>query len=375
MGNENEIAATYTANENNVSLDFGSNGIIEVELNEGVTQLTVKNRTGDFVHYMPEEAVFNEMNVLDNAESYTESGVMYYQKTSKKQRSGARGAYYCDYYDGNGGSEIGGSGWSLMGGNGDQLSLETNPAYVHSGNNSLKMKRNMGNSMRYSTWGLHDGSAKGYEKVNYFMFYVKNPNAEPLTLRISVYSQKQVTPASQTNDRAFLEKVVEANSDWVRVVMPLDAAKTYYGVAFTALNVSGKSGTDYFYVDDQVFFSEEMNIAATIGVRKGLELSGDIVAGPATITFKELGKAKLSCAALGKDVEVTFTLIGNELTVKIPKISDEIAATTLVGTYARFNNKGGVRYTITSVTGGLENYIQVNTALEGSLALTDEGQD
>ena len=111
-----------------------------------------------------------------------------------------------------------------------------------------------------------------------------------------------------------------------------------------------------------------MNIAAVVGVRKDMVLSGSIVPGPASITFKELGKAKLSCAALGDDVQVTFNIIGDQLTINVPAISQDIPATTIVGTYAVSDDEGGVTYTVTSVTGGLAAYIETNTVLTGSIA-------
>ena len=364
------VDGTYSANGNRVTFDFGSSaGQLVVDVNDTFDKLTVVEGTSGFSHYFTAGMLFNEMDVLDNAETYTESGKMYYQNmTDKKARSGARGAYYCDYYSGGSGSDIGGSGWSLMGGSGDQLSLETNADNVHSGNNSLKLKRNKTNTMRYSTWGLHDGSAEGHTGANYFMYYAKNPNNDPLTIKTSVYYQAQVTPATQQSNRDYLEAVIPAKSDWVPVVIPLDPAKTYYGVAYTAATVSGGSGADYFYIDDAIFYSEEMNIGSAYGVCKDLTLAGTIAGGAAeaSITFGDSNNAVIACSTLGLSLNVKFTLIDGVLKIKVPAIQGG-SGSEIVGNYGPSAEEFVMSLTITSVTGDLATYIAADSVFQGRI--------
>ena len=335
-----------------------------MQLNEEGNKLTKVSATG--VAETFGNIAFDEIDVLDNAESYTESGKMYYQSnTDKNNRSGARGAYYCDYYSGGSGSTVGGNGWSLMGGNGDQLSLETSIA--HSGSNSLKLKRNNGGAaMRYMTWGLMDGSAEGHTGVNYFLCYMKNPNDKAATIKTSVYYQDQVTPSTQQSNRAYLEVSLPANADWTPVVIPLDPAKTYYGVAYSVSGVS-QSAADYIYVDDAMFFSEEMNITAPFLAIKGLTMTGVINAGEASIILGQNNTVKLSCSALGGDLDAKFTLIGSTMTITVPALQGG-SGTTIVGTYAPTETEGVIAFTVSSVTGDLAAAISAGTIFQGSIA-------
>ena len=359
------IEGAYAQENDQISFDFGAYGTYVANINADSNKLEYVSATGVIQTFG--EFTFNEMDVLDNAESYTESGKMYYQSnTNKDNRSGARGAYYCDYYSGGSGSTVGGSGWSLMGGSGDQLSLETTE--VHSGSQSLKLKRNKSNAMRYMTWGLMDGTAEGHTGVNYFMYWAKNPNATALTIKTSVYYQAQVTASTQGSNRAYVEAQIPANSDWTPVIIPLDPAKTYYGVAYTAANISGGSGADYFYIDDAMFFSEEMNIAAPFLAIKGLEMSGALANGaPASITLGEQGKCKLTCEALGGSLDATFTLIGDKMTITVPPFQGG-EKTVITGTYAPSDQAGVVTFTVISTTGEMAAYLPADTFFSGSIA-------
>ena len=359
------LTGTYTQEEDQVTFDFGETyGKLVAQLNQKGNKLTKVSATSAIEAFG--NLVFDEMDVLDNAEGYESSGQMYCQKyNDKNARSGARGAYYCDYYSGGSGSTVGGSGWSLMGGEGDQLSLEKTIA--HSGANSLKLKRNNGGAaMRYMTWGLMDGSAEGHTGANYFMYWVKNPNAKAATIKTSVYYQAQVTPSTQQSNRAYLEVAVPAETDWTPVVIPLDPAKTYYGVAYSVSGVS-QSAADYLYVDDAMFFSEEMNVTAPFLAINGLEMSGNINVGAASITLGEHGTCKLTCAALGGSLDCKFTLIGSTMTIKAPAINGG-SGTTIVGTYAPTDSAGVVAFTFNSVEGDMAQAIAQGTVFTGTIA-------
>ena len=359
------IEGTYTQENNQISFDFGAYGTYVANINLDSDTLEYVSATGVIQTFG--EFTFNEMDVLDNAETYTESGKMYYQNNKDvNNRSGARGAYYCDYCGGGSSSTVGGSGWDLMGGSGDQLSLDTTEA--HSGTQSLKMKRNKSNVMRYMTWGLFDGTAEGHTGANYFSYWVKNPNSVALTVKTSVYYQATVTASTQQSNRAYVEAQIPANSDWTQVVIPLDPAKTYYGVAYVPEKVSGGGAADYFYVDDAMFYSEEMTISAPFLAIKGLEMSGALANGaPASITLGEHGTCKLTCAALGGSLDATFTLIGNKMTITVPPFQGG-EKTVITGTYAPAEQEGVVTFTVISTTGEMAAYIPADTVFQGSIA-------
>lgn len=356
------IDATYSYNGNKVTF-VGEQGFKYVAmLNSDATAFTGTKNMGS--HETLEGVNFVTREIDDN-ETYTGSGQMYYQNMkTKDSRSGARGAYYCDYYSGGSGSEIGGNGWSLMGGNGDQLSLNTDAQYVHSGNQSLKLKRSTAGTMRYTTWGLHDGSATPHKNAQYFSVWVKNPTTKVLTLRLSVYSQAQVTPSTQQSNRVYKENKIAADGQWHEIRYDLDASKTYYGVSYSVVNDS--STTDYIYVDDAEFYNEDTKMTYFCTFKDQV-LAGNIVPGAATIKFDKLGVCYVSCANIGASnvkakyaVENTSTG-GCEMTITLPALTSGGAGTVIKGTYSPIDGNLNMGLTVTSVTGDLAPYVTVGT--------------
>ena len=351
--------APYTYNGNRVTFDFGTHGQYVAKLLNNATKLEYVSATGDVATYFKDLSM-DAIDVADTAEQYDSAGTMWYQNSGKDSRSGARGAWYCDYYAGGSASDtVGGSGWSLMGGSGDQLTLNTDPAYAHTGSNSLKMKRNQTNAMRYMTFGLCDGTAVAHKNVNYLVYWAKNPNAKALTIKTSVYAQAQVTPSTQSSNRQYVEADIPANSDWTRVVIPLKATSTYYGVAFTA-GTTGSGSADWFYVDDIMFYSADSNINTAYSPFEGFTVSGNIVAGAASIQFGKLGNAKLTCAALGGSLDVTYQQVDNNMKI----IVSQGNGSEIIGTFGPVSNNE-LGFTVVSCTGDLAPYVQAGTVLKG----------
>ena len=363
------ISTMYRMEDNQVEFNLGDYGTYVAELNEDASKLTYVSSTGPAAGFGP--LTFNEIDVLDNAETYTESGKMYYQNmTDKDGRTGARGAYYCDYNTGNASntSPVGGSGWSLMGGSGDQLSLSTDEH--HNGNNSLKLKRNKSNTMRYMTWGLMDGTAEAHTGADYFMYFAKNPNSVELTIKTSVYYQQQVTPSTQQSNRVYVEAKIPANSDWTPVVIPLDHTKTYYGAAFVPATISGGSGADYFYIDDAMFYNEPHNVTAPFVSINGLKMDGKIAGGAmdASLTLGEHRNVTLTCAALGGDLDAKYSMMGTTMVIEVPAFQQGGSGTTIIGTYGASQTQGYMEFTVVSCTGDMTSYIAADTVFKGALA-------
>ena len=221
--------------------------------------------------------------------------------------------------------------------------------------------------MRYTTWGLSDGTAEAHTGANYFMYFVKNPNTTALTVRTSVYYQATVTASTQTSNRAYLESTIPANADWTPIIIPLDPTKTYYGTAYSIL-ASGASAGDYIYIDDAMFFSEEMNVTAPFLAVKGLKMDGALANGAAaSIILGEHGNVQLACEALGGTLNCKFTLIGSTMTITAPAINSG-SGTTIVGTYAPTETEGVIAFTVTSCTGDMAAYLPANTVFQGSIA-------
>lgn len=192
------------------------------------------------------------INKLDDFESYSETGVGYDQKNSEDQRSGLRGAYYCDYYSGGSGSPVGGNGWSLMGST-DYLYLSDTVA--RTGSKAMSLKGGS-NTCRYMTYGLKDGAEVSY-KGKYFSFFAKSTVPQDMTLRISVYYAAKVEPSTQQSNRSYLEYLIAANSDWQEIKIELKEGESYYGFAITTLNGIGNPTKDTrIYVDDAYIFGD-----------------------------------------------------------------------------------------------------------------------
>ena len=196
---------------------------------------------------------FDAVHVLDNFENYKESGTMYYQgNTNVNNRSGLRGAYYCEYYGG-GSSDWGGDGWCLMGGKGDQVNLKTDGG--HSGNNYGSFKHAKSLAMRYLQWGLFDGtSEKNSYHGKYLSFWIKTAGTGYIKqIKFKAYSQ--TTPRNSSKDNCMRELVVNktgAISEWTHFELELNPALTYYGYYFFMEKFEYGSTEDpaYLHIDD-----------------------------------------------------------------------------------------------------------------------------
>jgi len=184
--------------------------------------------------------VYNKFYVLDDFESYTETGVGYDQSHAESQKSGLRGAYYCDYYAGSGSSRMGGNNWMLMGSS-DYLALETSK--IHNGAKSGNFKLST-NQMRYTTFGLSDGSAVRVGNASKLSFFI-NPTVAT-TFKVRVYYYPHVTPSDQTSGdmTEYTFSSLTAN-EWKEYVMDINVNKDIYGISLIPGKVAGR-----LYIDD-----------------------------------------------------------------------------------------------------------------------------
>lgn len=218
---------------------------------DGGATLVLKSVEGTLAPYF-NGITIEAVSKLDDFESYTETGIGYDQNHDENQRSGLRGAYFCDYFSGGSGSPVGGDGWSLMGSS-DYLYLSDTVA--HTGSKSMSLKGGS-NTCRYMTYGLKDGVEVGY-KGKYFSFWAKSTVPQDMTLRISVYYAPKVDPSSQQSNRSYLEYSIAANSDWQEIKIELKASETYYGFAITTLyGTSSPTSSTRIYVDDAYIFGD-----------------------------------------------------------------------------------------------------------------------
>jgi len=187
--------------------------------------------------------------VIDDFESYNGSGVGYdFSHRDSEARSGLRGAYFCDYYSGEGNSSIvGGNGWDLMKST-DYLDIEKN--VVHSGTQSGRFKYNSSKQTRYSTYGLSDGTATKMGSGMYFSFWTKGVETRTNVIRVRVWSVNQVTPSNQSSESIceIYTFNIDPTAPWTECKISLNPAKAYYGFSIYPMKNNGTG--QYFYVDD-----------------------------------------------------------------------------------------------------------------------------
>ncbi len=354
------VTGTYAIDGDEIEIAFGTTKYIAT-LNSDRNSLTFKSIEGsDLVAQALNGVSFNQYFVAEDAESYTESGTMYYQsQTDESKISGARGAYYCDYYSGSSGSPLGGSGWSLMGGNGDQLSLDSDTKL--SGNHSLKLKYGTAGNMRYLQWGLYKGTNEGKTGLKSFTIYLKNPTSNAVSGKIVVYSIQTVNKSNQGSNRAELSFTIPANTNWMPYTVTLDASKTYYGFGII-LNTNKTA--DYIYADmayySPVSSSVDNDPTLNYYAKKDMTLSGTTSVGSASIKFGENGKVYLTCAAASyTDVEGTYTLVNNG-TNHIMVIT--IGENTMTGKYVVNPSTMKSTFTVTSASGAFANLVSSGVA-------------
>lgn len=322
--------------------------------------LTFKSVTGSspYAAYL-NNLSFSMLEYADNAETYENDGKMYYQSNKdESQISGARGAYHCDYYSAGTStpSIIGGSNWSLMGGSGDQLQLDKTTGA--DGNQSLKMKFSTAGNMRFIQWGLAKGTAEAHKGFNKFGVFFKNTNAYDVKAKILLYKIAKVEPGTQSGAsyRDELEVTIPANSDWKLYSMDIDASKSYYGYG---INMITKDKTGFLHVDFAHYYNDYDGPTNFLFAKEGLELSGNITAGQAKLTFGKDGAVQLTCAALGGDLSGTYQLQVNEGT---QYMLIKTSMGNITGSYS-IDLQGKVTFTVVAVTGDLAAGVNVGATL------------
>ena len=281
----------------------------------------------------------------DNAETYDEDGVMYYQGNQNyNKRSGARGAYYCQYlYSGS---------WILMGGSGDQLGLDT--VNHIEGQKSLKMKKSTNGDLKYTQWGLFDGTAEPHTGVSKFTIWLKNPLNTATNLQLMLYKVQKVTSSTDIDANKISKDItLEPNQDWTEYTFDLNPEETYYGYC---INAPKASATGYFNVDNAYYYNVDNNPNTNFYGKKDMVLTGNLSAGEASIKFDEGGKFYLTCAALQANNVQGSYVINNVNNSDVMTLG--INNTTIKCSYVVDTNYK-VTLTVLEVSGTMEAYIPV----------------
>jgi hypothetical protein len=206
--------------------------------------IAFKSASGTYAPYLTNVS-FNYVYTIDDFEDYAETGVGY-DKNNKNpgNRTGLRAAYYSEYYSGDASDsdELSGSKWSLMGSD-NYLNLATDASEVHSGKQAADFKT--GNSMRYSTYGVSDGTATALPRGDTFSFFAKNASASDVTCYVRLFQYASVNIGNIGDALATI--TIPASSDYAQYTVALSASKHYYGYS---LNFGYVKSGSRMYVDD-----------------------------------------------------------------------------------------------------------------------------
>ncbi len=355
-----DVEGSYAIVKDEITITLTGGTVYVGTIAQDLSGIAFKSVTGnDLIAAALNNMSFGDSLVAENAEGYTESGKMYYQSSSADKRSGARGAYYCDYYTNNEStsSPVGGSKWSLMGGNGDQLSLNKN--YAYEGSQSLDIKVSTNGAMRYMQWGLFDGSSKAVTGVNKFSVRVRNPLEKAATVNVMVYRIPKVEPSSQGEGyRAQTgEKTIAAKTDWTKFEVTLDPTKTYYGFCIV---LKAQGGTGMLQFDYAHYESNDYNPELNFFAPKDLILSGKTAdTKDASLKFGTDNKIYLTSVGAGvENVEGTYKM-SMSLGQQIMEIS--VGGNVIKGTYAFNAATGKVTFVVTEVTGDISPLLPADT--------------
>ena len=340
------LNGTYVFDEKDITMTFDGD-VYVASVSEDMKTFTFKSisGTGKVATYL-NNLSFKMFDYADNAEAYANDGLMYYQgNQNEKKRSGARGAYYCQYlYDGS---------WILMGGSGDQLGLDTTNHIE--GQKSLKMKKSTNGDLKYTQWGLYDGTAEPHTNVSKFTIWLKNPLNTATNLQLMLYKVQKVTKTTDVDDNKIVKDItLEPNQEWTEYTINLDPTETYYGYC---INAPKASANGYFNVDNAYYYSVDNNPNLRYFTKKDMVLNGNLSIGEASIKFDECGKFYLTCATLqANNVEGTYDMaLMNDSATQEMTLS--VSGTVVKGTYL-VDATGKATFTVTDVTGAMATYIE-----------------
>ncbi|MBO7573355.1 MAG: hypothetical protein J6T25_00965 [Bacilli bacterium] len=347
------VNGTYVIDEDDVTLTFGETTYVAT-IADDYSKLTFKSVNGsDTVAQNLNGLSFDRVDFAETGEKYADVGQMYYDGfTDENGVSGARGAYYCDRWLGSGSTPLGGNGWGLMGGNGDQIGLEQGGPV---GYQYPTFKRSGSADLRYIQWELYKGTAKERKGVNSFNVWLKNPADNEMSIKLYVFKNKQLNPSNQ-QDRVELPITIPANQDWTLYTVQLNPEASYYG--FGLYTYKGATNA-YLGLDGAYFCGVDDNPNYAYYTKNNMVLSGSTLAGEASIKFGTAGKAYLTCSAANiNNQQVSYTMdigsTGQEMIITMGE-------NTLKGLYQVDTSTFKASFTVTEATGQFAALVAANT--------------
>ena len=346
---------TYVCENGEVTITLGDT-VYVATISQNERDLTFKSVTGPAGMTDKLQGVnFSMVDYADNAETYLNDGIMYYQSNQNEANiSGARGAYFCEYAYSGTSTPVSGSGWILMGGSGDQLQLDKSNGY--DGNQSLKMKKSSAGEMRYYQWNLYKGDGEGRTGVTNFSIALKNPNSSATPLSVRVYKTQKVTPT--THEECEIKEItLEANQDWTVYTIDLDPNETYYGYAIFLPKASGAA---YINVDAAIFYNAATDPSLWFTVKKDVAMLCGYTG--SSIKFGDPGQAFYTDATIGlNNVACTYIMYQDGET---QRMEITINGVTFKGTYSLLIN-GKISFYVTEIVNGPLGDVLVGDNFEG----------
>ena len=338
---QGNVAIDADKNMTFTSADNGASLVYKAALKNGGQSMKFVEASGTMAQGVS-GVDLSAVQVVDNYEQYTESGKLYYQSNmDMNARSGARGAYYAEYFAGSNSpvETFGGDGWTLMGGSGDQVTLMKNGG--HSGNNYLQLKSSSSVAMRYMQWGLFDGTSEQNNFRGSKLSFWAKADGNLKAFKVAMYSQTK--PRNATKDQYVRQEsfpVTAAIGEWKHYEIDLNPALTYYGF-LVFMDHNDKANT-FLYIDDVEVYTASPYATYIPPVQNKELVAGNAYLGKvnglinATLRIKSATEVSLAAPGLGMQLDGTYSITADELTMVIggatykATISEELDKLTFV---------------------------------------------
>ena len=321
---QGNVAIDANKNMTFTSADNGATLVYKAALKNGGQSMKFVQAGGAFAEAVT-NVDLNAVQVVDNYDQYTEDGQAYCQKYPDiNARSGCRGAYYSEYFPGgNVSSEWGGSGWSLMGSNGEQLKLKTDGG--HSGNNYVCMKNSGSFGMRYMQFGLFDGTSEQNNFRGSKLSFWAKTNGKVPEFKVAMYYQTK--PRNATKDQYVSQATftqTEAIGQWKHFEVDLNPAHTYYGFLVFMEKTGGSDA--YLYIDDVEVYTANPYaeyVPEVPPVENKALIPGNAYLGKigglinATLKIKSDTEVSLAAPGMAMTLDGTYTITEDELTMSV----------------------------------------------------------
>lgn len=305
---------------------------------------------------------FKRVYMIEDFESYSETGTGYTANNAESNRSGLQGAFFADYGGGGSGSPVGTSGFQLMGST-DFIQLDKTNKYE--GNQAGKFKGSTGGWMRY--WGYDQLIGEPYPAGSgaYISMWVKNNSNVSAKLKWGSMTTYAALNDTTRNSLDYATPTIPANQDWTEYTVPL--TKTSYGWYLGIEKTSGSNA--YLSIDNVCIYTDSPYVEYVEPVNPNLRTFTAIGTLPTSATAQDAGVNGLNYfLSLGKNGESKMFLLGEVVEITKYDVDGE-GNVELTTNFSKEVMGDLFTITLTKVTG---KFNAAGTAIE-NVALTGSG--